>query len=229
MKSQYRTLFAFIALLLAVSLACNGGSTPTAAPIPTTPPTAIPIPTKVISIPPTSAPQQIDTPVPSGNTGNSSDLYTFTDQNSLLAFDLPGDWTVEHVELGDQVYSDADSYSDTFSSPNGSAIIESLVIFSETSIDNSVSAGAALDLLHRFYSNTGKVGDIRISSDQIMQDGSERFEWKSKGGGYSGRTYFEIRGANRKTWLMFTAWWDDDTDQETLDIIDNAIGSYYIP
>ena len=83
MKSQYRTLVAFIALLLAVSLACNGGSTPTAAPIPTTPPTAIPIPTKVISVPPTSAPQQIDTPVPAGN---SSDLLTFTDQNNLLAF-----------------------------------------------------------------------------------------------------------------------------------------------
>ncbi len=228
MKSQYRTLVAFIALLLAVSLACNGGSTPTAAPIPTTPPTAIPIPipTKVISVPPTSAPQQIDTPVPAGN---SSDLLTFTDQNNLLAFDLPGDWTYEHVELGDQVYSDADAYSDAFSSPDGSAMIESLVIFSNTTIDNSVSAGAALDLLHRFYSNTGQVGDIRISSDQIMQDGSERFEWKSKGGGYSGRTYFETRGANKKTWLMFTAWWDDDTDQDTLDIIDNAIGSYYIP
>ena len=229
MKSQYRTLVAFIALLLAVSLACNGGSTPTAAPIPTTPPTAIPIPTKVISVPPTSAPQQIDTPVPAGPSGSSSDLYTFTDQNNLLAFDLPGDWTYEHVELGDQVYSDADAYSDAFSSPDGSAMIESLVIFSNTTIDNSVSAGAALDLLHRFYSNTGQVGDIRISSDQIMQDGSERFEWKSKGGGYSGRTYFETRGNNRKTWLMFTAWWDDDTDQDTLDVIDNAIGSYYIP
>jgi hypothetical protein len=227
MRSQYRMLFAFIALLLAVSLACNGGSTPTAAPIPTTPPTAIPIPTKaIIAVPPTSQAQPINTPAQSGS---SSDLLTFTDQNKLLAFDLPGDWTYEHVELGDKVYSDADAYSDTFASANGSAKMESLVIFSQTSLDNSMSAGAALDLLHRFYSSTGKVGDIRISSDQIMQDGSERFEWKSKGGGYSGRTYFEIRGNNRKTWLMLTAWWDDNTDQATLDIIDNAIGSYNIP
>jgi hypothetical protein len=32
MKSQYRMLFAFVALLLLVSLACYGGGTPTSAP-----------------------------------------------------------------------------------------------------------------------------------------------------------------------------------------------------
>ncbi len=44
MKSQYRKLFAFVALLVAVSLACMGGTQPTSAPVPTNPP------------PPTSAP-----------------------------------------------------------------------------------------------------------------------------------------------------------------------------
>lgn len=223
MRSQYRTLFAFVTLLLAVSLACNGGATPT----PTTVPTAVVIPTKEsISIPPTSAPQQINTPVPSS--GNNSG-GTFVDQNNLLAFEMPGDWTLEHIELGDQVYTDANAYSDTFTSPNESAKMESLVIFAETAVDNSVSAGAALDLLHRYYSTTGKVGDIRISSDQIMQDGSERFEWSSKGGDYSGVSFFEVRGSNRKTWLMLTAWWDNDVDQATLDVIDNAIATYTIP
>jgi hypothetical protein len=232
MRSQYRTLVSFMALLLAVGLACNGGATPTPpptfVPAPTDKPTSIPVPTKESISLPTTAPQSIDTPVPSSG-GTSSDIVTFTDQNSLLAFDLPGDWTYEHTELGDQVYSDADAYSDLFTSPDESASIESLVIFASTSLDNSTSAAAALDLLHRFYSSTGKVGDIRISSDQIMQDGSERFEWTSKGGDYSGRTYFEVRGNNRKTWLMFTAWWVNDVDQSTLDVIDNAINSYYVP
>lgn len=159
----------------------------------------------------------------------SGDLTTFTDQNNLLAFDLPGDWTYEHVELGNQVYSDADAYSDTFASPDESAKMESLVIFASTTVTNSVSAGVALDLLHRYYSATGKVGDIRISSDQIMQDGSERFKWTSKSGGYSGLTYFELRGSNKKTWLMLTAWWSDGADQATLDVINNAISSYYVP
>lgn len=44
MKSQFRMLFAFVALLMAVSLACSGGAQPTSAPVPTNPP------------PPTSAP-----------------------------------------------------------------------------------------------------------------------------------------------------------------------------
>ena len=62
-----------------------------------------------------------------------------------------------------------------------------------------------------YYSNTGKVGDIRVSSDQIMDDGSERLEWKSKGGDYSGVSFFETRGSDNSTFLMFTAWWVDGT------------------
>jgi hypothetical protein len=188
---------------------------------PSTPSTNAPIATSA-SAPTANAPQ------PSTN-GSSSGLVTFVDQNNLLSFDLPGDWTYEHNELGDKVYSDANAYSDTFTSPDEIAKMESLVIFANETVNNSVSAGAALDLLHRYYSATGKVGDIRISSDQIMQDGSERFEWTSKSGGYSGVSYFELRGNNKKTWLMLTAWWDDDSDQATLDVINNAIASYAIP
>lgn len=237
MRSSARPFLFLIFFVLIVSLACSfltGENTPvpqspTEVPpiqLPTQP--AVQIPTQPsIQLPPaTSAPQQIDTPVPPLN---SSDIFTFTDQNNFLAFDLPGDWTYEHVELGDQIYSDADAYSDTFVSPDESADMESLVIFSDVAMDNSLSAGVALDLLHRLYSYTGKVGDIRISSDQIMQDGSERFEWKSKGGEYSGRTYFEIRGKNKKTWLMLTARWSNDADESTIKVIDDAIGSYVIP
>jgi hypothetical protein len=68
MKSQYRMLVAFIALLLAVGLACNGGAAPTsvAEPItaPTDIPTSIPAPTKEPISLPTTEPQPIDTPVP---------------------------------------------------------------------------------------------------------------------------------------------------------------------
>jgi hypothetical protein len=50
MKSQYRMLFGFIALLLAVSLACGGTGTPAE------PPTSVPLPTN--PPPPTSEPVQ---------------------------------------------------------------------------------------------------------------------------------------------------------------------------
>lgn len=237
MKHQYRPLFFFLALLLAVSLGCvcNATDLSTPTPAPVSPanndPTPLPpLPTKEQPVaPPTTAPQPVDTAAPAPQQGSSSDIVTFTDGNNLLAFDLPGDWTYEHTDLGDQVYSDAQAYSDTFTSPDGSALIESLVIFSQESLDKSTSAAAALDLLHRFYSNTGQVGDIRISSDQIMQDGSERFEWESKGGNYSGLTFFEVRGNDRRTWLMWTLWYDNYADQEMLDALDAAINSYYIP
>jgi hypothetical protein len=159
-------------------------------------------------------------------------IVTFVDQNNLLGFDLPGDWTYEHTDHGDAIYSDVTAYSDTFTSPDGFAKIESLVMFANAgvTVNNSTSQAVALDILNTYYSSTGKNnGDIRIKSDQIMKDGSERFEWISKGGNYSGVSFFEVRGDDKRTWLMWTAWWDNSTDQAVLDVIDQAITTYYIP
>ncbi|MFM8874561.1 MAG: hypothetical protein ACKOGC_00700, partial [Anaerolineae bacterium] len=159
-------------------------------------------------------------------------MVTFVDQNNLLAFDLPGDWTYEHTDHGDAIYTDVDAYTDTFTSPDESVIIESLVMFANpgVKVDNSTSQYVALDILNTYYSSTGtNNGDIRISSDQIMQDGSERFEWTSKGGDYSGVSFFEVRGDDKRTWLMWTAFWSNNVDQTMLDIVDNAIATYAIP
>lgn len=220
MKS-YRTLFAFTALMLIVGMACGASADPTAFP------TLPPVPT---SVPPVQQGQPQDQG--QGQPANTGGSGTFVDQNNLLAFDLPSDWTLEHVEQGDAIYSDVDAYTDTFTSPDGSAKIESLVMFANegVTVTNSVSQGVALDILNTYYSSTGtNNGDIRISSDQIMQDGSERFEWTSKGGNYTGVSFFEVRGADKRTWLMWTAWWSNSSDQAVLDIIDNAINTYYIP
>jgi hypothetical protein len=125
-----------------------------------------------------------------------------------------------------------DAYTDTFTSPDESVIIESLVMFANpgVKVDNSTSQYVALDILNTYYSSTGtNNGDIRISSDQIMQDGSERFEWTSKGGDYSGVSFFEVRGDDKRTWLMWTAFWSNNVDQTMLDIVDNAIATYAIP
>jgi hypothetical protein len=219
MKS-FRSLVIFAVLLLAVSLACGASAEPTAfptlPPVPTNPP---------VDVQPTEQQQQQQQ---QGTNG----IVTFVDQNNLLAFDLPGDWTYEHTEHGDAIYTDVNAYTDTFTSPDGAAIIESLVMFANAgvTVNNSTSQAVALDILNTYYSNTGQNnGDIRISSDQIMQDGSERFEWRSKGGNYSGVSFFEVRGDNKRTWLMFTAFWSDDSDQSVIDIINTAIATYTIP
>jgi hypothetical protein len=212
---QYRVLVAFAALLLMVGLAC-GVLSPD--------PTQAPPPTK-------SGPSQPQAPSDpndnnqenQGNSG-SSDIVTFTDQNNLLAFDLPGDWTYENVPGEDGTY-----YIDVFTSPDESAKMESLVYDDGTAFTGTDNGRFALYLLNTFYSNTGQEGDIRVGSDQIMQDGSERLEWSSKSGGYSGVSFFELRGDPKTTFLMLTAWWDNNADQATLDAINNAISTYYVP
>lgn len=107
--------------------------------------------------------------------------------------------------------------------------MESLVYNDGTSFVKSQKGQFALELINTFYSSTGQVGDIKVTGDQLMPDGSERLEWTSKGGGYSGMTFFETRGEDNSTFLMLSAWWMNDTDQATLDIINNAIASYHIP
>lgn len=212
---QYRMLFVFIALMLAVSLACNGGSTPTAAPIPTKA-QSVPNPPSNNGNPPANPPSN-------GNSvGSSSDLVTFTDKNDLMAFELPGDWTYENG-------SDTNYYYDTFTSPDGTAKMESLVYNDGTPFVASQNGQFALGLLHNIYSNTGKEGDIRVSDDSIQADGSERLIWESKSGGYSGVSFFELRGSDKKTFLMLTAWWSNDSDQANVDAINAAIASYRIP
>ena len=203
-------LFAFAALLLAVSLACGGSAAPTANP--TLPPV------------PTNAPAQQDQGQQQGQQQSTDGgLVTFTDENGLAAFDLPGDWFYEHT-TGDNYYVDR------FTAPDEvSGFIENIVYNDGTAFVRSQNGQFALNLINSFYSATGQVGDIRVTSDQIMNDGSERLEWVSKSGGYSGVSFFETRGSDNATFLMLTAWWLDNADQATLDAINGAISSYHVP
>ncbi len=227
MKSQYRMLFALVALLTSVSLACSALAPAEPTAIPTNPPlpTNAPLPTADAQLPVPGGPSN-----PAGGSagnsqtsGTSSDQVTFVDENNLLGFDLPGDWFYEHNAY--DVY-----YVDTFTSPDeSSAKIESLVYNDGEAFVKSQNGQFALYLLNTYYSSTGEVGDIRVLGDQIMKDGSERLEWVSKGGNYSGYSYFEIRGDDRKTFLMFTVWYINDVDQATLDSVNNAVNTYYVP
>jgi len=219
---QYRMLFIFIALMLAVSLACNGGSSP-----------AAPTPTKALSVP--NPPSNNGNPPsnngnsPSNNpppsNGNNSDVITVEDQNKLFSFDLPADWAFEANDLGNAVYSDVYMYADTWTSPDGSAVIEGISGRSEGfDFDGTTSTRVALDMLNYYYSYTGKEGDIRISETSTAKDGSTRFDWESKGGDYSGISWFEVRGT--RTFLMWTVNWGNGADQAVLDAVDNAINTY---
>ena len=86
----------------------------------------------------------------------------------------------------------------------------------------------ALYLLNTFYSSTGKEGDIKVSDDSIMKDGSERLTWSSKGGGYSGISFLELR-SNGTTFLFFTVDWGDAVKDTYIDTLNYVIESYTIP
>jgi len=190
-------LFGLMALPLAVGLACGSP-----APTPTEEPTEAPVATEA--------------PATGG-------LVTFTDQSNYLELDVPADW-----EYTQTVDADNDNwYWDVFTSPDGHARIDSIVYDDGKPFVGTQSGKTALAWLHQNYSNTGKEGDIRISEDSMQKDGSERLTWESKGGNYSGISFFEIRKPTAM--LMFTIWWDEGFEDQYGDVLNQVIASYRIP
>ena len=204
----FRHLFVFLGILAAASLACGGLSSTQVAPAATT---AAPV-----------GPGATEAPQPTSGS-SSSGLVTFTDQNSYFAIDVPADW--KHT-------TDVDKqknywYQDTFTAPDGKASVDSIVYNDGTPWSGSQNGAFALQLLNQYYSNTGKEGDIRVSDDSIQKDGSERLTWASKGGGYSGQSFFEIR--DRMAFLMFTIQWNNSAADKYQKTLDEIVSSYRLP
>ncbi len=208
MRSQTCIPFVIVVLLSILSSSCAAKSVPTEAP------TAA----ATMDVP-ASTPQVTDTPIPASG---GSEITTFLDQNNLFAINLPSNWTRT-------TEAQSDHYTDTFTSPDGSAKIESLIYNDGQPFEEAKNKDFALYLLNTYYSSTGKAGDIIINSDQMMENGTQRNEWNSKNGGYSGVSFFELRGDDKATFLMFTAQWKDGTDQATLDIVNQIVATFKAP
>lgn len=206
-QKGYLRLYTFMALILIVSLACTGG-------------VATPTPQVPLSNPPTRPAQPVQPVQPSNN--SSSGLKTFTDQNDLYQIDVPANWT--HSQTTGEYY-----YADILLSPDEAVKVENIVYNDGKPFSGSQNGKFALNLLHKFYSSTGEQGDIRVTDDAIMDDGSERLTWVSRGGGYSGVSFFEVRGDDRSTFLMFTIYWLDEAEGQYQDTVDNVIASYHVP
>lgn len=206
-------IFLLMVLLLAVGLACSGASNPA--------PAITPIqqgqPNQPAQTKPTPVPQQPTQP-PSNDSGG---LKTFTDENNLYTIQVPSDW-IYSQNTGDNYYIDQ------FKSPDEQALVENIVYDDGTTFNGSQKGKFALQLIYQFYSKTGTSSDIKITSDQLMDDGSERLLWESKAGGYSGASYFETR-AGRTTFLMFTIEWLNDAEDLYLDTLNEIVASYDIP
>ncbi len=195
--------FAFAAILLLVGLACGSVSSTSSSP--------------------TTAAPAADTAAPSSGGSDSGGTTTFTDQNKYFAIDVPSGWThTQDVDKKNNYW-----YQDTFKSPDGHARVDSIVYNDGTPWTGSQNGAFALQLLNQYYSNTGKEGDIRVSGDTIQKDGSERLDWTSKSGGYSGESFFEVR--NRMTFLMLSILWDNDYSSQYDKVLGDVISSYTTP
>jgi len=210
----------FLVLIIAVvSLACqalSGSPEPTS--VPPNPPTQQPAPLQ-----PTPQEASEEEP-PQQPESDNGDFFIFTDQNDLYSIEVPADWEYE------QTYDAEDNYYyiDTFSSPDGGAVIENIVYDDGTRFTGNQKGKFALYLLNTFYSSTGREGDIRVSDDKIMPDGSERLTWTSQGGGYSGLSFLELRN-NNTTFLLFTVNWGNSVEEDYIDTLNYIIDSYSSP
>jgi hypothetical protein len=213
-RRGFHYLLAFVSFIAAIGLACSAlTSTPT--PEPQMPPTPLA---------PTAA--AVVTEAPASTTGDAAvtpvtnaELTTFTDQNKYFQIDVPAAW--KHTTSTGEHY-----YWDTFTSPDDGAVVENYVYDDGTPWSGKDSGKYALAVLNQLYSKTGAEGDIRISEEKLQDDGSDRLTWTSKSGGYSGISFFELRGT---AFLMFTVNWGNDYKDQYMDTLDQVVASYRLP
>ena len=220
-RSVFFPFLALLVFVISVGCLCTGltGGTPTEAPAPTQPPIQQQEPTQAPK--PTQPPAEPSAEPPVSNSGG---LTTFTDQKGFYSIDVPADWTYTHTVDEESNYF----YIDTFTSPDGGAVIENIVYNDETKFVGSQNGQFALFILNKLYSKTGREGDIRVTDDKIMKDGSERLTWTSKEGKYSGISFFELRNDNYD-FLMFTVNWGNAVEEQYIDTLNAVIESYRAP
>lgn len=222
MFTRFRHLIVFLVLLLTASMACSLFS---AGGVPAT--EELPVQQVPAEQPSVQQPAEQESPTqesPQQSDSETGGFVTFTDQNDLYTIEVPADWIYEQTYDSENNYY----YIDTFTSPDGGAVIENIVYDDGTLFTGNQKAKFALYLLNTFYSSTGKEGDIRVSDDKIMSDGSERLTWTSRGGGYSGISFLEVR-SNGTTFLFFTVDWGNDVEETYLDTLNYVIESYTTP
>lgn len=150
----------------------------------------------------------------------ASNLTTFTDQNKYYQIQLPKDW--KHDPSPGSHY-----YMDTFTSPDGNAVIQNIAYDDGTPISSSTNAQFALNLLDKYFSINGQTGSITISDTSMMDDGSERLNWTSAAADASGISFIEIR--NQTTFLIFTVEWKNKYKSQYFNILDQVTASYTVP
>ncbi len=141
-------------------------------------------------------------------------VYTFTGPGNLFTIEVPTPWRYERSEGENAII-------DTFYAPDDHGVIQNLTYDDGTETSRSQAGAFALELLRDYYAT-----DIRIHSDQVQPDGSERLVWSSPSGDYSGTSFLETRGT---TFLLFTTMYDNPYEDVYLETLNYTIESYVVP
>jgi len=141
-------------------------------------------------------------------------IYDFYGPGDLFTIEVPTSWRFETT-------SDDVSVVDTFYSPDEHAVIQNIAYDDGDEVTKSFAGAFALELLKNFYAQ-----DIRVTDDQVQEDGSERLIWNSPGGDYSGISFFESRGT---TFLLFTVMYDNPFEDLYYDVLDYTVSTYVVP
>jgi hypothetical protein len=150
----------------------------------------------------------------------AANLTTFTDQNMYYQIKLPKDW--KHEQTSGNHY-----YVDTFSAPDGNAVIQNIAYNDGTPIAASTNAQLALNLLGKYFSVDSLTNSLTVSNTSMMNDGSERLNWTSATIDASGISFIEVR--NQTTFLIFTVEWKDRFKSQYFNILDQVVASYTVP
>ena len=129
--------------------------------------------------------------------------YEFTGPDELFAFNVPYGW----AHTSD---SEESATLDSFNAPDDVTYIETIIYDDGTEISQSLAGDFALTLLKDYYD----FNDVRVSTDEPLEDGREKLTWASKASGVDGISYFEARDT---TFIMLT--W----------VVDQAATNFYLP
>ena len=142
--------------------------------------------------------------------------YTFVDpERGLFQFDVPFAW-IYATDTGDN------TRIDTFTSPDGLAFVDNIAYDDGQAVSKSDAGDFALILLRKSYD----LDDLKVTGDEVQQDGSERLDWTSASRGLRGESFFETHGT---TFLLLT-WAATAEDYDTLaGVWSNLLDTYQVP
>lgn len=136
-------------------------------------------------------------------------LTTFS--NGAYSMEVPGYWEYQNTIAEHSVV-------DTFTSPDGHAVIQMIVYDDGQFISGSVAGAFVRNLIRNYYAK-----DIVVTSYRYLPDGREELIWNSSGSNYEGITYFD---AHNTELIIYTVMSDVDIRETYSELLDNALNSF---